>query len=83
MKEDGGPTEFIRKAIAESKKGKTSVVIIPAPAMIIELLAAGAEFRPPPGGVHVGRLEVETGERIPHDKGSCAVFILRGKEASP
>jgi hypothetical protein len=41
----GGPSSFVRKAIAEQAKGKTSVFILPLPWNIGLLMAAGAEVR--------------------------------------
>lgn len=39
-----GPTAFVRKAIAEAKLGKTSVLTLPAQLYITLLLEAGAEL---------------------------------------
>ena len=48
-KKDGvngqGPTAFVRKAIQEQAKGKTSVILVPAQSYINLLLEAGAELR--------------------------------------
>jgi hypothetical protein len=69
-----GLTHVIRKAIAESKKGKTMVLPIPITDALALLLTSGAEFRP------LGRvrwLHTRTGE--PYSQpGNCALFILRG-----
>jgi len=56
-----GPTSFVRKAIAEQRLGKTTVLLIPVQSYINLLLEAGAELRP------AGRtrfLEVESGEPL-------------------
>lgn len=69
-----GPTAFVRKAIEEQKKGKTSVLILPVPSLLGLLFEAGAEIRP------VGRVkwvETEDGSEMPNPS-VCAVFILRG-----
>lgn len=71
-----GPTQFVRKAIAEAEKGKTSVLILPVRWYTDMLLGANAEIR------QLGRVaweEVETREPMPHP-GPCALFVLRGKE---
>ncbi len=70
-----GPTAFVRKAIEEQKKGKTSVLILPVISLLNMLFEAKAEIRP------VGRvkwLHADTGERFKQPS-NCAVFILRGK----
>lgn len=68
-----GATAFARKAISESKMGKTSVIILPVPKSIYLLLEANAEVRP------IGQipyLEVSTKEpSIPHMW--SVLFILR------
>lgn len=78
-KKDGkygaGPTAFIRKAIEEQKKGKTSVVIINTMAFINMLIEAGAECR------SMGRvkwLDCNTGEPW-KSPSNTTLFILRGK----
>ena len=71
-----GPTAFVRKAIEEQKKGKTSVLILPVLSLLNMLFEAGAEIR------SMGRvkwLHAETGERWKQPS-NCAVFILRGKK---
>jgi len=75
-KQDGGgfgPTAFVRKAIAEHKLGKKSVIIIPTQSYVNLLLEAGAEMR------SMGRikwLECETNEEC---KGPSPItmFILK------
>ena len=70
-----GPTAFVRKAIEEQKKGKTSVLILPVQSYVTILLEARAEIRP------VGRvrwIDANTGNRS-KTPGTNALFILRGK----
>lgn len=70
-----GPTAFVRKAIAEQQKGKSSVLLIPAQSYVNLLLEAGAEVR------SMGRvkwLEVETGEPC-KSPSPITCFILKGK----
>ena len=57
-----GATAFVRKAIGEQKKGKTSVIVLPVFNYVTMLLEAGAEIRP------LGRvpfLDVESGPDSP------------------
>ena len=54
-----GPTAFVRKAIEQQQKGRTSVLTLPIYNCLNMLLEAGAEFRP---AGRVRWLEVETGE---------------------
>jgi len=73
-----GPTAFVRKAIQEQKKGKTSVLILPVISLLNMLFEAKAEIRP------VGRVKwinAETKERWKNPS-NCAVFILRGLKPS-
>lgn len=68
-----GPTDFVRKAIAEQKKGKTSVLILPVQNYVNMLLQAEAEIRP------VGRVAWING-KDPTKKfapSNNALFILR------
>ena len=71
-----GPTAFVRKAIEEQKKGKTSVIILPVLGLLNLLFEAKAEIR------SVGRvkwIDAKTGK--PWNQASnCALFILRGKK---
>ena len=70
-----GPTAFVRKAIEEQKKGKTSVLILPVQSYLNMLLEAGAELRP------VGRvrwIDAITGKPYPTPSNN-ALFILRPK----
>lgn len=69
-----GPTAFVRKAIEESKKGKSSFLTIPTQSYVNLLLEAGAELR------SLGRvkwLEVDTNEPM---KGPSNItgFYLKG-----
>ena len=69
-----GPTAFVRKAIEEQKKGKTSVIILPVLSLLNMLFEAGAEVR------SMGRVKwihAETGERWKQPS-NCALFILKG-----
>lgn len=76
-KEDADPgkgmTAFVHKAIAEHKKGKQVVLILPVYAHVSLLLEAGAEVR------SMGRfpfLDVETRKPSSHPH-NAALFILR------
>ena len=72
-----GPTAFVRKAIEEQKKGKTSVLILPVISLLNMLFEAKAEIRP------MGRVKwvnAKTGERWKQPS-NCAVFILKGKSS--
>lgn len=71
-----GPTAFVRKAIEESKLGRSSVLIIPTQSYVNLLLEAGASAR------SLGRvrwIEATTGEPC---KGPSPItlFHLRGKD---
>jgi hypothetical protein len=69
-----GPTAFIRKAIEEQKKGKTSVIIINTMSFINLLLEAGAECR------SMGRvrwLDCRTGNPW-KSPANTTLFILKG-----
>jgi hypothetical protein len=69
-----GPTAFVRKAIEEQKKGKTTVLILPVLSLLNMLFEAKAEIRP------VGRVKwihAVTGEKWKCPS-NCALFILRG-----
>lgn len=70
-----GPTAFVRKAIEEYKKGKTSVLILPVQSYVNLLLEAGAELRP------IGRvkwIDAITGKPYPTPSNN-ALFILGHK----
>jgi hypothetical protein len=74
-----GPTAFVRKAIAEQTKGKTSVIVLPVFDYVTMLLLAGAEIRP------LGRVpfhDVDSRRVAPHPP-NIACFILRGKSGKP
>jgi hypothetical protein len=69
-----GPTAFVRKAIEEQKKGKTSVLILPVQSYVNMLVQAGAELRP------CGRvkwIDATTGRTDPHSS-TNVIFVLRG-----
>ena len=71
-----GPTAFVHKAIAEYKKGRGSVLVLPVQSYVMRLAAAGAEIR------SMGRvrwLDVETGEPCKSPSPICA-FILNRQE---
>lgn len=72
---DGSPTAFVRKAIEQSLKGKSSFLTLPAQSYVNLLLEAGAELR------SLGRvkwLEVETKEPM-KSPSPITGFYLRGK----
>ena len=68
-----GPTDFVRKAIAEQQNGKTSVLILPVQSYVNMLLQAKAEIRP------IGRVAWVNG-KDPAKRfapSTNALFILR------
>ena len=70
-----GPTAFVRKALEEQKKGKSSFLTLPTQSYVNLLLEAGAKLR------SLGRvkwLEVDTKEPM---KGPSSItgFFLQGK----
>ena len=72
-----GPTAFVRKAIEESKKGKTSVLILPVQSYVNMLLEAGAELRP------CGRvkwIDAISGERDRHPSTNVLFILTPRKE---
>lgn len=72
-----GPTQFVRKAIEENKKGKSVVLLLPVQSYVNLLLEAGAKLRP------MGRVKwIEVNSKEPL-KGptSVACFILKPKSA--
>ena len=71
-----GPTAFVRKAIEEQKKGKTSVIIVPVQSYVNMMFEAGAECRP---AGRVRWLEADTGQPC-KSPGTNSIFILRGKK---
>jgi hypothetical protein len=71
-----GPTAFVRKAIAEQKIGKTSVIVLPVFEYVTRLLEAGAEIRPL-GRVAFG--DVDHGGSAQHPA-NIACFVLRGRK---
>lgn len=69
-----GPTAFVRKAIEEYRKGKTSVLLLPVQSYVMKLVEAGAQIR------SMGRvqwLEVESKKPWKSPSPICA-FILKG-----
>jgi len=69
-----GPTAFVRKAIEEQKKCKSSVLVLPVQSYVNLLLEAGAELR------SMGRikwLEIDTLKETKQPSPICC-FILRG-----
>ncbi len=71
---NAGPTAFCRKAIAEQKEGKSSVIPVPTQSYVNLFLRAGAEGRP------MGRIkwiDGETGHCWPWPT-TITAFILKG-----
>ena len=71
-----GPTAWMRKAIAESEKGKTVVVVYPVDKWILMMLKAGAEVR------NLGDVRWCATEDGSEGKGTgrhIAAFVLRGQ----
>ena len=71
-----GPTAFVHKAIAEHKKGRGSVLVLPVQSYVMLLANAGAVIK------SLGRvkwLDVESGEPCKNPSPICA-FILKGKK---
>lgn len=77
-KNDGGgygPTAWVRKAIEQQQKGKSSVLLIPTQSYVNLLLEAGAELR------SMGRVrweEVDTGKPCTSPS-PTTLFILKPK----
>ena len=72
-----GPTAFARKAIAEHRLGRGSVIVLPVQSYVMLLAEAGAEIR------SMGRVrwrEAITGLPCKNPSPVCA-FILRGANA--
>lgn len=71
-----GPTAFIRKAIEESKNGKTSVILVPVQSYVNLLLEAGAELR------SMGRVRwLHTQSKEPcKDPSPICCFVLKGNK---
>jgi len=72
-----GPTAFVRKAIAESRAGRGSVLVLPTQSYVNLLLEAGAELR------SMGRvrwLEADTKEPC-KDPSPITAFLLKGGPA--
>ena len=74
-KKDGSPTGFVRKAIEQQRKGKTSVLLLPTQSYVNLLLEAGAELR------SLGRVRWVAGEdgEPMRSPSPITVFILRGR----
>ena len=73
-----GPTAWVRKAIAESKKGKDVVLLYPVDKWLLMMLAAGAEVR------NLGDVRWCATEDGTQGKGTgrhIACFVLRGKSS--
>lgn len=74
-KRDGdgkGPTAFVRKAIEESSKGRSSFLVLPVQSYVNLLLEAGAELR------SLGRirwLETHTREECKSPSPICGFFL--------
>jgi hypothetical protein len=69
-----GIAAFVRKALDEQQKGKTSILLIPVTEIVLKLVAAGAEIR------SLGRVpfrDTATGRPAKHPI-SIGAFILRG-----
>lgn len=72
-----GPTAWVRKAIAEQRKGKDVVLVYPVDKWVLMLLAAGAEVR------NLGDVRWLATEDGTPGKGTgrhIACFVLRGGE---
>lgn len=69
----GGPSAFVRKAVAERDAGNTCVLVLPVPHSVGLLLAAGAELRD--GGV-VRWLDADGGGPCPR-RARQVVAVLR------
>ena len=74
----GGPSSFVRKAIAERAAGHTSVLVLPLPWNLGLLMSAGAEMRY--GGI-VRWLDVDSGQPCPR-RAPQVVAILRPGQQS-
>jgi hypothetical protein len=71
----GGPSAFVKKAIAEQREhGRTSVIILPVPHSIGLLLEAGADLR---YGGAVRWLEAETQEPCPRVRRQVVAVLRR------
>lgn len=72
-RKNGGTMAWVRKAIEEHKKGRSSVLILPTRSFVNELLNAGADLR------SAGRVDWRSlvdGSSIPRPN-TCTLFILR------
>ena len=73
-KKDGSPTAFVRKAIKEQSKGKSSVLLLPTQSYVNLLLEAGAKLR------SLGRVRwLSTKDNKPIKSPSpITLFLLKG-----
>lgn len=75
---DAGPTAFVRKAIAEQKLGRSSVLVLPTQSYVNLLLEAGAK------AWSIGRikwLEVDSKKPMPGPSPITAFFLPGVREA--
>ena len=72
----GSLSPWTRKAVDESKKGKTVAIILPITAWIETLMEAGAEFR------YMGRIQWcrPDGERTPRPRYPSGMFVLKPRK---
>ena len=71
-----GPTAFVRKAIAETERGNSTVLLLPVQSYVNLLLEAGAELR------SAGRtrfLEADTGEPLPGPSPTFLAVLRAGQ----
>jgi hypothetical protein len=83
MGQDGkkkGMTAWVRKAIEEQEKGKTSIIVFPQHAWLHMLVKAGAEFR---SLGNVDWLSTEEPQSSSSASSPIMMFILRGKTSEP
>ena len=73
-----GPTAWVRKAIAEQRKGRDVVLVYPVDKWVLMLLEAGAEVR---NLGDVKWLAIEDGSRGKGTGRHIACFILRGTDS--
>ena len=72
-----GMTAWVRKAIEEQAKGKTTILVFPQDGWVHMLLNAGAEFR---SLGKINWLSTEDGASVCASSRPIMMFILRGKE---
>lgn len=73
-----GVTFWVKKAIAESEKGRTSVLLLPCDRWFHYLARAGAEFRQPP---RLRFLDPE-GRPSPNESRSLMLAIVKGRRVA-